>query len=274
MVRPIYTRDRVAAGILAGENLVILHNTVLKIPTTWLEKHPGGALSILHFVGRDATDEIEAYHSDLAMRLVKRYAVADIEIPEEGWKPFLPPIMSGWVRRMGKGGMPEWFNEAAAERSSQNTGDVPSSQVLLVARQDTPETGPTLDTITPPPCDLSLAEQTRISRNYRALHKKITEAGLYNTRYIAGYGPEFARYTLLGATAAYLYYKNWLMTSAAFLGLFWHQLVFICHDGGHMGVSGDWTWDRLLCISIADFIGGLSIGWWVDVCACFFFMDR
>jgi delta8-fatty-acid desaturase len=57
------------------------------------------------------------------------------------------------------------------------------------------------------------------------------------------------------------------MTSALFLGLLWHQLVFTVHDLGHMGVTGNWTYDRLIAISLADFIGGLSIGWWSQVSA-------
>ncbi|KAF7784649.1 hypothetical protein Agabi119p4_814 [Agaricus bisporus var. burnettii] len=44
----------------------------------------------------------------------------------------------------------------------------------------------------------------------------------------------------------------------------WHQLVFTAHDLGHNGVTHNWTLDRLIAIVIADFIGGLSIGWWVD----------
>jgi len=44
----------------------------------------------------------------------------------------------------------------------------------------------------------------------------------------------------------------------------WHQLVFTVHDLGHMGVTHDWAWDRAMAIFCADFIGGLSIGWWVD----------
>jgi len=32
-----------------------------------------------------------------------------------------------------------------------------------------------------------------------------------------------------------------------------------------MGVTHDWTTDRLLAILVGNFIGGLSIGWWVDV---------
>ncbi len=45
----------------------------------------------------------------------------------------------------------------------------------------------------------------------------------------------------------------------------WHQLMFFAHDLGHMVLTGDWTFDRLVSTFIADWIGGLSIGWWVDV---------
>ena len=42
----------------------------------------------------------------------------------------------------------------------------------------------------------------------------------------------------------------------------WHQLVFTAHDAGHMGITHDPIIDTLIGILIADFIGGLSIGWW------------
>ncbi|OBZ79252.1 Delta(8)-fatty-acid desaturase [Grifola frondosa] len=48
------------------------------------------------------------------------------------------------------------------------------------------------------------------------------------------------------------------------LGLFWHQLTFFAHDLGHMGVTHNWAIDRLVAIFVADFLGGMSIGWWVD----------
>jgi hypothetical protein len=53
------------------------------------------------------------------------------------------------------------------------------------------------------------------------------------------------------------------------LGVLWHQVVFICHDLGHVGVTHSWHRDRLIAIFLADFVGGVSIGWWVDVCPLF-----
>jgi len=55
---------------------------------------------------------------------------------------------------------------------------------------------------------------------------------------------------------------QWYMTSAVFLGLFWHQLTFLAHDAGHMGITHNFHYDTLIGILVADFCGGLSIGWW------------
>lgn len=43
--------------IAEGQLIVIHEGHVLRLDS-WLGKHPGGKLAILHMVGRDATDEI------------------------------------------------------------------------------------------------------------------------------------------------------------------------------------------------------------------------
>ncbi|KXN83858.1 Delta(8)-fatty-acid desaturase [Leucoagaricus sp. SymC.cos] len=265
----LHTRQDVAARILAGEYLIVYRDLLLRIPPSWLDAHPGGSLALLHFVGRDATDEIEAYHSDDTLRMVKRFSTGRVELLDDLWEPLLPPIMSGWVRKLNADGKQEWYREASAACSAENTPQNPSSQILLVDKDfqslvQQQSHAPTLATISPPPTDLSLKVQARHSKAYRELHKRITEAGLYQTPYLTGYGPEIVRYVLFGSIAAYAYSHNWLITSAIALGLMWHQLVFTAHDLGHMGVTHNWTIDRMLAIFIADFIGGLSIGWWVD----------
>jgi len=47
------------ALIAKGHIIVIFEDYVLKLDS-WIQKHPGGRLAILHMVGRDATDEIKA----------------------------------------------------------------------------------------------------------------------------------------------------------------------------------------------------------------------
>lgn len=260
------TRQDVAVRILAGELLIIYQGCLLRIPQSWLDAHPGGSLALLHFVGRDATDEIEAYHSNDTLKMIKRFSVGRVELTDGAWEPLVPPIMSGWVRRLNPDGKSEWHQEATAVRSTENTPLSPSSQILLVDKDLTLQPhAPTLATLSPSPTDLSLKVQARHSRAYRELHKRIVDAGLYKTPYLTGYGPEVTRYVLLAGISAYAYSQDWLMTSAVFLGLLWHQLAFTAHDLGHMGVTHDWVIDRLIAILIADFMGGLSIGWWVEV---------
>ena len=149
----------------------------------------------------------------------------------------------------------------------------PGSEILLVKgeKKTKVETdkeaaaGPTLAQLQPAPNGLSAKEEKLNQDAYKELHKRVTDAGLYATPFISGYGPEFVRYSLLALTAALCYQRGWLIPSALFLGLFWQQLTFFAHDLGHVGVTHNWTLDRLISIFIADFIGGLSIGWWVNV---------
>lgn len=243
-----FTRDQIASLILKGQNIVIYRDLVLRVPKLWLDAHPGGSLCILHFVGRDATDEIDAYHCDAAMALVHKYSIGKLQ--ETPWVPFLPPVMAGWSHYDGK-----WVKEATLD----------SSRTMLHQVTRT-EGGPTHQDITPPlVSDLDAEVQARQAAAYRELHKRVIAAGLYNCPFITGYGPEVLRYVLIGASSAFAYHHNWLMTSAVLLGFMWHQLMFFVHDLGHLGVTGKWNIDRLISIIIADFIGGLSVGWWVDV---------
>ena len=247
----LWTRTNVAQRILEGELLIVYHGNLLRIPQKWLEAHPGGDLALLHFVGRDATDEIDAAHQPETLKLVLRYSVGQVEVGDEGWKPLMPPIARGWRRRNG-----EWHRDAS---EVDNT----TTQVLL-AENTQGNAGPTLASLEPPTPSLSLKKQNQLSQAYRRLHERVVAAGLYDTPYITGYGPEVARYLLLAFSAAYTYKHDWLNTSAVFLGLLWHQLVFAAHDLGHMGVTHNWTADRIIATAIADWIGGLSIGWWVQ----------
>ncbi|KAJ7786244.1 delta 8-sphingoloid desaturase protein [Mycena metata] len=250
MTATTWTRDAVAAEILAGAHLLVYHDLLLRIPPKWLQNHPGGALSILHFVGRDATDEIDSYHPDHVLDLVRRYKIGTVELP---WRPLVPPVMSGWVRTSSNA----WSNEAQAVRSG-------GTQILLVPKRPDAPDAPTRETLEPPPSTLSLEDQARHSAAYKVLHKRVRDAGLYDTRYITGYGPDVLRYALLASISVFAYWHRWFITSAVFLGLFWQQLTFTAHDLGHVGVTHDWVIDRILGIIIADWIGGLSIGWWVS----------
>ncbi|KZS94071.1 delta 8-sphingoloid desaturase protein [Sistotremastrum niveocremeum HHB9708] len=258
----IWTRREVADGILQGDTLVILGDSLLRIPDSWLVKHPGGALAILHFVGRDAQNEIAAYHPEEALKRIRSFIVGKVESTELGWEPFIPPVQSGWIRKNG-----EWYQEARPLRLDGTIEPTPQSQILLVDKDivgDASSVTPTMESLISSPPSLSRSEQWKQTREYDELHRRIKEQGLYATPFFTGYGPEVLRYTLLGLLAALTYYQRWYICSAIFLGGFWHQLTFTAHDLGHNGVTHSWVIDRLLGVFIADFLGGLSIGWWVD----------
>lgn len=55
----VLTPSQVEALIENGHAIVIFGKRVLNLDS-WLKYHPGGAKVILHVVGRDATDEINA----------------------------------------------------------------------------------------------------------------------------------------------------------------------------------------------------------------------
>ncbi|KAF8499438.1 delta 8-sphingoloid desaturase protein [Gautieria morchelliformis] len=244
---PLWSRHDVETRILAGETLVIRDDHVLRIPPRWLTDHPGGALAILHFVGRDAADELAAYHPDHTLRRIRSYAVARVPQP---WSPLLPPVMSGWVRTPHA-----WVKEAA----------VAAAPPQILVKSDAPQApAPSLTAIQPPPTSLDPVAQQQHIAAYRALHHRIKQAGLYRTPYLSGYGPELLRYILLAALSAAAYSQSYFFPSAVFLGLLWHQLTFTAHDLGHCGVTHNWLADRLLAILVTDLLGGISIGWWVD----------
>lgn len=55
----LYSRDDVEALIADGRAVFILDQKVIKADA-WRRFHPGGDKAILHMVGRDATDEVNA----------------------------------------------------------------------------------------------------------------------------------------------------------------------------------------------------------------------
>ena len=54
------TRQQIEAMIADGWTIIIVDGNVLKLDA-WLKYHPGGEKTIMHMVGRDATDEVNAY---------------------------------------------------------------------------------------------------------------------------------------------------------------------------------------------------------------------
>lgn len=55
----ILTPRAVEGMIAQGQTVIVFEEYVLRLDS-WMDKHPGGRLAILHMVGKDATDEIQA----------------------------------------------------------------------------------------------------------------------------------------------------------------------------------------------------------------------
>jgi delta8-fatty-acid desaturase len=56
----VLSRRYIEGLIAEGKHVMIFEGRVLKVDA-WLKYHPGGEKPIKHMVGRDATDEINAY---------------------------------------------------------------------------------------------------------------------------------------------------------------------------------------------------------------------
>lgn len=176
---------------------------------------------------------------------------------EGEWMNFIPPIQGGRFEL-------ELADEGVVvEDSTSEEEDTVDSLVYL---RNPPATTTTHTSGDLPPeferfPSLTPEVQHQITLKYRTLEERLWKEGYYEC-YYSRYLPELFRYTSLGLLSFIALKYNWYCTSAVFLGLMWHQLVFTAHDAGHMGITHDPVIDTTLGIIIADFIGGLSIGWW------------
>lgn len=71
--------------------------------------------------------------------------------------------------------------------------------------------------------------QRAIVLEYRALHQRIKDEGLYTCRYSA-YAKESIRYAILFGLFLYLLHAKWYLTSALALGLFWVRAPHLDRD--------------------------------------------
>lgn len=288
----VLSRRQIEGLIADGRKIVILDGQVLKTDA-WLPFHPGGEKAILHMVGRDGTDEIRALHSPEAQNRMQKYMIGRIH---GRWTNFVPPIQGGTFRPY-TGEEDESDNLQDADSSSSSTGpnspifdpidlttdglrkrrtsvgtSLSSASSLSLPEEEIPislldeKSNETYtrsqiarDTAIYP--SLDAASQDRIVQKYRILNDRIRAQGLYQCSYTS-YLIEVCRYSLLFAGFVFCLRTGHFVLSALFLGLFWHQLVFTAHDAGHMGITHSFQVDTCLGIFVADFLGGLSMGWW------------
>lgn len=221
---------------------------------------------------------------------MNRYRIGRIEGP---WVNFVPPIQGGVFDALPTEGTYDQISGAleASRESSSDTSDSrapspvfdtepsnlrhrhgSSSSTSSAYDEDIAEEmdGITyLDAQTRKETKLDLEKypspdgetQRFITEKYRQLDERLRSEGYYQCNYKA-YAIEATRYVSFLLLSALFLWLGWYSISAAFLGMFWHQASFAVHDAGHMGITHDFTTDTLIGIFLADFCGGLSIGWW------------
>ncbi|KAL5003732.1 fatty acid desaturase-domain-containing protein [Aspergillus recurvatus] len=274
----LLSRRYIEGQIAAGKHIIIFDDRVLKVDS-WIKFHPGGDKSIKHMVGQDATDEINALHSVETRQRMLAFQIGRIQGP---WVNFLPPIQGGKFR--------SYVEKADSEEDDTSGQSQPPSPIFdavdaapgarrqsissetSVSTPASEESGPkpffldartrkeiVLDTAKYPSLDTKT--QQDIKRRYRELNKRIEAEGLYDCNYFS-YFIEACRYTLFAGLSYFFLRLGWYSVSAFFLGCFWHQLVFSAHDAGHIAITHNYQVDSAIGILIADYLGGLSLGWW------------
>jgi delta8-fatty-acid desaturase len=228
-------------------------------------------------------------HSKEAREIMLSYQIGRIE---GTWSNFLPPIQGGKFRPYSEHACSGEEDLSIRDNSSSESSIPPSpifdavdSKSTIRRKNPSPCTDSSA-TSTPPNEDdeprphfldartreeivfdttkypsLDTAIQESIKRKYRDLNERMLAEGLFDCNYMS-YFIECCRYTLF-ASLSYLFLRlGWWAMSGFWLGCLWHQLVFTAHDAGHMGITHNFHVDTVIGIIIADYIGGLSLGWW------------
>ena len=297
----VYSRNEVEALIAEGRKIVIVDNKVLKTDV-WLPYHPGGDNAILHMVGRDATNEVRAFHSAETQALMLKYQIGRVE---GQWQDFVPPIQyvkfrtreeqadtRCEVEKRREEVRPEESDESGSSQAPSPLFDPAERSASSLRKRRGSQSGAS-DSSATSLSDLELEEPSKSNKNTadddRTEQELKRDLEMYPSLDAAtqidiiekyrqldaklreaglyncnytAYAYEGIRYTALGLSSYLLLHSGYYLLSAFFLGAMWHQLVFTVHDAGHMGITHNFHVDSCIGIFIANFLGGLSCCWW------------
>jgi delta8-fatty-acid desaturase len=264
----------------------------------WIKYHPGGDKAVYHLVGRDATDEMIAYHSDETQGTFLKWKIGEID---HKWINMRPPIQGGKYRTLEEKGISspptacqldacEEIEDVSLIKNSPKVSRKYMAGEVTATKITPPIEGdmiPSLSTteayqrhVIKNPADIitnfdhSLVEndlqnlpaldpqtQEFLSTEYNKLHQQVIDGGYYKCNYWA-YGREALRIGALFITSFFLLHFKWYFFSAIAIGFAWQQLVFIAHDAGHISITHNYQADNIIGMTVASWIGGLSLGWW------------
>lgn len=317
----ILTRTDIIDLIADGRAIIIYKNYVLDL-TSWLSKHPGGDKAVHHMIGRDATDEMHAYHSLEAVRMFKYWKIGEINYY---WENLLPPIQGAVYPynevkvnkestleskidessdasdyelvssasssnsidlSEAKSSLPKSKNETAGSykglgypkgyvepKVAQNISviDLTNKDEIFPISADQTIIDPKLlvtnydntlsqkDILSLPALDYKTQQMLR--DKYNELHEIVINNGFYQCHYFL-YVRELIKIGSLFLYSFSFFKLGYLKLSAFFMGMAWQQMTFIAHDAGHVSITHNYQIDNIFGMLIADWFGGLSLGWW------------
>lgn len=305
MTGKVLSRQQIIGLVAEGKAIIIYKKNVLNL-TSWLKYHPGGETAVYHMIGRDASDEMHAYHGEETISTFLKWKIGEIDYQ---WTNLLPPIQGADYTRS------EYITslDSKLDDSSRSSSDLdlnsqssastildsflvpeaglgyPKGKVVPVVPQNQLVTKDNSDKIFKPnkrvgkvvdpktlldnyDNDQSLKdlneipsldyETQRVLRDkYDTLHKKVVDLGLYQCDYW-NYIRELMKISSLFLLSFSFLKWNYLFVSAVLMGFAWHQMTFIAHDAGHISITHNYQVDNIFGILIANWFGGLSLGWW------------
>ncbi|GEQ72340.1 hypothetical protein JCM33374_g6027 [Metschnikowia sp. JCM 33374] len=302
-----FTPKQIEELIGEGKVIIIYQNSVLNL-TSWLKFHPGGDKAVYHMVGRDATDEMLAYHSEESIAIFHKWKIGEID---SQWKNMLPPIQGAVypsVKNLKKSpDLDDKLDLASPVGSDDNSSEtsveleepevniklqkagyplgtvkpvipqtteyvdssnkdqffpVSTSEVIVDPKElmSSFENGIVRDELSRLP-GLDYETQNTIREKYNKLHGTIIKNGFYKCDY-SNYVREIVKIASLFLYSFSFLHIGHYFLSALFMGTAWHQMTFIAHDAGHVSITHDYQIDNIFGMIVADWFGGLSLGWW------------
>lgn len=273
----LLTREDVEDLIAQGRQITIYKGLALRVDS-WLPYHPGGYKCVEHVIGKDSSVEISIHHSEETLQKAEKYAIGKVDLP---WNNFRPPIQGGFFRTKEQMAItdPEEQHKVILKcphqlqskaqislydfyrlpREVSDTNDAEYSSVTERIIEEFDRELLRKDREVFPVCNHET--QDEIVKRFYKLYEEVSAAGLFKPNY-DGYVRDFLRISALAALAYYTFQKHWLFPSAVFVGLAWHQLTFVAHDAGHQAITHNYQLDNIIGTFVADFCGGLSLGWW------------
>ncbi|CAI5758598.1 unnamed protein product [Candida verbasci] len=293
MNKKILSRQDIINLIADGKVIVIYKQHVLNL-SSWIKKHPGGDKAVFHMIGRDATDEMNAYHSDTTISIFKKWSIGEINYC---WENLLPPIQGGkYSLKYKNKHLDEKLDNDSMEDSSSTSSSINEEfinkgagvvvnidpvvpQNKIVTKDIKEEVFP-IKSIIVNPKDILKNYDNGLSQNdltsipsldyktqrylrdrYNLLHQTIIKNGFYQCDYWS-YVREVVKIGSLFLYSLIFLKTGYLFLSALCMGMAWHQGTFIAHDAGHVSITHNYQIDNLFGMCIADWFGGLSLGWW------------